>query len=141
VILDIFIFASEQWVLLSLLLVLIYTFFFMERARGGKPIASSELVKLMNSDQAILVDVRAANDYQAGHIHGAVNIPYAKTESRMSELHKQRGKLIVLVDQMGQHAGTAGKVLSKDGYDVRRLTGGMSEWQHQNMPVVQGKKS
>jgi rhodanese-related sulfurtransferase len=32
-------------------------------------------------------------------------------------------------------------VLSKDGYDVRRLTGGMSEWQHQNMPVVQGKKA
>ena len=113
----------------------------MERARGGKPIGSSELVTLMNSDQAILVDVRAANDYQAGHIHGAINIPYAKTESRMSELHKHRNKLIVLVDQMGQHAGTAGKVLSKDGYNVRRLTGGMSDWQHQNMPVVQGKKS
>ena len=73
--------------------------------------------------------------------HGSSKQMYAKTESRMSELHKHRGKLIVLVDQMGQHAGTAGKVLSKDGYDVRRLTGGMSEWQHQNMPVVQGKKS
>jgi rhodanese-related sulfurtransferase len=56
-------------------------------------------------------------------------------------LHKHKDKLIVLVDQMGQHAGTAGKVLSKDGFDVRRLSGGMSEWQHQNMPVVQGKKS
>lgn len=137
---DIFIFASEQWLLISFFLVFLYTFIFMERARGGKPIGSSELVTLMNSDQAILVDVRAANDYQAGHIHGAINIPYAKTESRISELHKHRDKLIVLVDQMGQHAGTAGKVLSKDGYNVRRLKGGMSDWQHQNMPVVQGKK-
>jgi rhodanese-related sulfurtransferase len=139
--LDIFIFASEQWVLISFFLVFLYTFFFMERARGGKPIASSELVISMNADKAILVDVRSASDYQAGHIHGAINIPYEKTESRISELHKHKDKLIVLVDQMGQHAGTAGKVLSKDGFDVRRLSGGMSEWQHQNMPVVQGKKS
>ena len=138
---DIFIFASEQWLLLSTFLVLLYLFMFTERTKGGKPIATAEVVSLMNADTAVLVDVRATADFQAGHIHGAINIPHIKAATRISELEKHREKLIVLVDQMGQHAGSTGKMLTKDNYNVRRLSGGMSEWQQQNMPVVQGQKS
>jgi|TARA_B110000211_G_scaffold63749_1_gene73058 rhodanese-related sulfurtransferase len=138
---DIFIFASEQWLLLSIFLVLLYIFMFTERTKGGKPIPTAELVSLMNSEAAVLVDVRPSTDFQAGHIHGAINIPHTKTATRISELEKHREKLIVLVDQMGQHAGSTGKMLTKDNYNVRRLSGGMSEWQQQNMPVVQGQKN
>jgi rhodanese-related sulfurtransferase len=138
---DIFIFASEQWLLLSTFLILLYLFMFTERTKGGKPIPTAEVVSLMNADTAILVDVRASADFQAGHIHGAINIPHTKTATRISELEKHRDKLIVLVDQMGQHAGSTGKMLTKDNYNVRRLSGGMSEWQQQNMPVVKGQKN
>ena len=58
--------------------------------------------------------------------------------SRGSELEKHRSKIIVLTDQMGQHAGGAGKILTKAGFNVRRLSGGMAEWQGQNLPVVKG---
>jgi len=138
---DIFIFASEQWILLSILLLLIYFFALTERTKGGKPMTCSQLVSLMNADQAVLVDVRANADYQAGHVHGAINIPHTKIATRISEIEKHREKIIVLADQMGQHAGGAGKEMTKQGYTVRRLSGGMSEWQQQNMPVVQGKKA
>ena len=137
---DIFIFASEQWLLISLFLVLIYIFALTERTKGGKPIACSQLVSLMNADEAVLVDVRAANDFQAGHVHGAINIPHTKIATRLSEIEKHREKVVVLTDQMGQHAGGVGKEMTKKGYTVRRLSGGMSEWQQQNMPVVQGQK-
>jgi len=137
---NIFIFASEQWLLISAFLVLLYLFVLTERTKGGKPMTSTEVVTALNSDSAVLVDVRSTNDYQAGHIHGAINIPHTKTAGRKAELEKHRDKTIVLVDQMGQHAGTAGKILSKEGFNVRRLNGGMSEWQHQNMPVVQGRR-
>ena len=100
----------------------------------------SQLVSLMNSDQAVLVDVRAANDFQAGHVHGAINIPHTKIATRLSEIEKHREKVIVLTDQMGQHAGGVGKAMTKQGYTVRRLSGGMSEWRQQNMPVVKGQK-
>jgi len=138
---DIFIFASEQWILLSILLLLIYFFALTERTKGGKPMTCSQLVSLMNADQAVLVDVRANADYQAGHVHGAINIPHTKIATRISEIEKHREKIIVLADQMGQHAGGAGKEMTKQGYTVRRFSGGMSEWQQQNMPVVQGKKA
>ena len=137
---DIFVFASEQWILISVLLMLIYGFAFTERTKGGKPISATELVGLMNSDQAQLVDVRASADFQAGHVHGAMNIPHTKMASRGSELEKHRSKIIVLTDQMGQHAGGAGKILTKEGFNVRRLSGGMSEWQGQSLPVVTGLK-
>ena len=60
--------------------------------------------------------------------------------NRVSELEKYRSKIIVLVDQMGQHAGALGKLLTKDGYNVRRLSGGMTEWTSNSMPTVTGKK-
>jgi len=120
--------------------MLIYVFAFTERTKGGKPITVSEAVSLMNSDQAVLVDVRPSNEFQAGHIHGALNIPHTKLTGRISELEKCRSKIVLLADQMGQHAGGAGRALTKEGYNVRRLSGGMTEWQGQKMPMVQGLK-
>lgn len=136
---DFFIFISEQWVLTSVLVVLIWLLALSERARGGIPIPASELVALMNADQAILVDVREHKEFSQGHIHGAFNIPYSKVESRASELNAHREKTIVLADKMGQHAGAAGKVLTKLGFNVRRLSGGIMEWSNQSLPLVTKK--
>ena len=133
---DIFIFVSEQWLLISVLMGLIYLFAWSERTKGGKPITAHELITMMNADTAVLVDVRPANEFQAGHIHGAVNIPHNKVDGRMAELEKSRSKVLVMADSMGQHAGGVGRKFSKEGYNVRRLSGGMSEWQAQSMPVV-----
>ena len=133
-----FIFVSEQFVLISLLFGLIFIFAWTERSKGGKSISVSQLVQMMNADEAVLVDVRPAGEFQNGHIHGAINIPHTKIAGRISELEKCRSKTIVLTDNMGQHAGGAGRALSKEGYNVRRLGGGMAEWQGQSLPVVQG---
>ena len=133
-----FIFVSEQFVLISLLFGLIFIFAWTERAKGGKSISTSQLVQMMNADEAVLVDVRPSGEFQTGNIHGAINIPHTKIASRISELEKCRSKTIVLTDNMGQHAGGAGRALNKEGYNVRRLSGGMAEWQGQSLPVVQG---
>ncbi len=121
-------------------MMLLYVFAFTERTKGGKPIPTNEVVTLMNADQAVVVDVRSSSEFEAGHIHGSMSIPHAKLTGRISELEKCRSKIIVVVDQMGQHAGGAGRALSKEGYNVRRLSGGMAEWQGQKMPMVQGLK-
>ena len=96
------------------------------------------MVALLNSEHAALVDVRPSGDFTDGHIHGAINIPHTKLPSRHVELDREKDKVLVVVDQYGQHAGSAGKLLSSEGYDVRRLSGGMVEWRSQNLPVVKG---
>ena len=135
---DFFVFISEQWVLVSILLVLVYVFAITERTRGGKPVSTRELTRLLNSEQAVLLDVRDQKEYKVGHIVGAINIPMAKLKTNMAELSAHKEKMVVVADKVGQHAGAAGRMLRQEGFEVRRLGGGMVEWQNQNLPVAKG---
>ena len=85
---DFFIFVSEQWLLISLLIALIGVFLFTEQGKSGKSISPAELVRLMNSEEAVVVDVRSAGEFESGHIHGSRNIPHGKLASRIAELEK-----------------------------------------------------
>lgn len=136
---EFFIFVSEQWLLITLLAALIAIFIISEQRKSGKSLGTSELVRLMNSEQAVVVDVRSAAEFEGGHIHGALNIPHQKLASRMAELEKYRDKTIVVVDKIGQHSGRAGKALSSNEFTVCRLSGGISEWQGSSLPLVKGK--
>ena len=136
-----FIFVSQQWLLISALFALIVVYVMITRKNNGLPIATSDLVQLMNQDQAVLIDIRSANDFNQAHIHGAINIPHNKLRDRLGELEKHRAKTLVIADQMGQHAGAAGGLLFKQGFQVRRLSGGLSSWRHDNLPLVSGNKS
>ena len=133
---EFFVFISEQWLLVSVLLVLIYVFAITERVKSGKPVSSQELTRMLNADEAVLLDVREQKDYREGHIVGAVHIPFTKLKDNYSELTQNKEKTIVVADKMGQHAGAAGRILKQHGFNVRRLSGGMAEWKNQNLPVV-----
>lgn len=133
---DFFIFISEQWLLVSLLLVLVYAFAMLERSRGGKPLTPAQVVAELNAERAVLLDVRDAKEYAGGHIHGALHIPHSKVANQLHELNKYREKTIILACKMDQSAAATGKLLTKQGYTVRRLGGGMMEWGNQGMPVV-----
>jgi rhodanese-related sulfurtransferase len=131
-----FVFISQEWLLVSMLLVLIYVYAWRERIKNGRPISPHEVTRLLNSDAAVLVDVRDAADFKAGHIVGAINIPHAKAASQLDALEGSRDKIIILADKMGQHAGSVGRLLGGKGFEVRRLGGGIMEWQAQSLPLV-----
>ncbi len=133
---DLFVFVSEQWMLVSLLCVLVYVYAWNEKAKGGKSLSTHGMTLLVNKGDAVVVDLREAAEFKNGHIVDAINIPHNKVAERMSELAKFKEKTVVLVDKMGQHTGNAGRALRKEGYEVNRLEGGMSEWQNQNLPLV-----
>ena len=136
---DILVFVSEEWLLVSALLVLIYVYAWREKRMGGQSLSAHGATQLLNRDEAILLDVRDAAEYKAGHIASAMNIPHTKLKERLVELDSHKDKTIVVADKMGQHAGVAGRLLREQGFEVRRLDGGMSEWQNQSLPVVAGK--
>jgi len=92
---------------------------------------------MVNSQQGLFLDLRDAGDYKQGHIVDALHIPAAKLESRIGELEKHKSKPIVLVCKMGQHAGSAGKQLKANGFElVYKMTGGMMEWSNLQLPTV-----
>ena len=130
-------FLSAQWMLVAALVVCLTLLFRHESKKGGPTLSPQQLVGLVNQQQAVVVDIRDGKEFQQGHIVDAINIPYAKLASRLAELDAYKEKPIVLVCKMGQHSGAAGKQLVAAGFEqVSRLSGGMSEWQNSQLPLV-----
>lgn len=136
---DFFIFASQEWILVTTLIVLIYLYVWRERVKSGPLISPNEVTQLLNQGNAVLVDLRDSAEFKAGHIVGAVNHTYTALTKDSSGLAGYKDKTIILVDKLGQHAGAIGRKLGKEGYSVRRLNGGIAEWQAQTLPLVKGK--
>jgi rhodanese-related sulfurtransferase len=136
---QLFEFVSNHPILVGTFVLLLVLFIRNEMARGGKSVSPQELVNLVNREGAVVVDVRDAKEYAAGHIVDAINIPHGALEGRVKELEKYKEKPVTVVCKMGQHAGVCGAVLRKAGFtNVTRLNGGMAEWRNQNLPVVKG---
>jgi rhodanese-related sulfurtransferase len=62
---------------------------------------------------------------------------FGSIDQRVSELEDSKDKPIVVVCKIGQHSSAAGKKLKQLGFEnVRRLSGGMAEWNAAGLPVV-----
>jgi rhodanese-related sulfurtransferase len=135
---EFFDFISEQWVLVSVFMVLVYLFAINERVKSGKPISPHVVTRMINADEAVLVDIRDAKEFKVGHIAGGINIPQSKLMDRLAELEPHREKAIIIADKVGQQSGAMGRKLKQKEFHVMRLTGGMMEWNNQKLPVVKG---
>ena len=134
---QLFEFIGNHPILVAAFVLLLVLFIRNETKRGGRSVTAQQLVDLVNRENALVIDVRDKKDYDSGHIVDAVNIPFAALNNRVNELKKHRDRPIVVACKMGQHAGTAGTILRKNGFDnVSRLTGGVTEWRNQSLPVV-----
>jgi|TARA_B100001093_G_C26782757_1_gene995365 rhodanese-related sulfurtransferase len=132
-----FSFLGDHPILVGTFLLLLFLFFRNERTRAGATVGTQELVRLVNKENAVVLDVRERNEFMEGHIVDALNIPYASLESRLDEISQHKETPIVIACKMGQHSGAAGTLLQKNGFtNVTRLTGGYAEWRAQNLPVV-----
>ncbi len=132
-------FLAEQWILASALAVCLILLLQHESRKGGPTLSPQQLINQVNRQQAVVVDLRNSADFKQGHIVDARNIPHAKLADSLAELESYRDKPLILVCKMGQHSGTAGKLLKAKGFEqVSRLNGGMMEWQNSQLPLVSG---
>ena len=85
-----------------------------------------------------LVDVREPNEFQAGHVPGAVNIPMSQAVERVGELTDlaARDGGLLLVCRSGNRSGQVGQWLSQQGHDVSNVLGGTLAWQQAGYPTA-----
>lgn len=98
-----------------------------------------ELAARMRGQRLQLVDVRQPDEYAAGHIPGAVNIPSEELTCRISDLY--RDDPIVFICQSGSRAGLACDAVAKERPDVFVLQGGLEAWKGAQMAVVRSAPS
>lgn len=99
--------------------------------------AAAAQTRLRGSNPPYLLDVRQPDEYQAGHIAGAVLIPLNQLDSRLDELPRDRE--IICVCRSGSRSGTATRRLNSAGFTAFNLSGGMIAWQRAGLPVKTGK--
>lgn len=85
----------------------------------------------------IVIDVRAADEYAAGHIPGSTFMPLFAVPLRLSELDRRRD--VYVVCESGARGQRASRYLDERGYTVRNLDGGMASWRGSGMPVRTGR--
>jgi len=100
-----------------------------------EPIAAEELLQRARDGLVIVLDVRPADEYAAGHIPHAINISLAELEQHLDQLDSG---LEVVAYCRGPHCVLAFDAVAKlreIGFQARRLDGGLPEWRLQGMPV------
>ena len=108
--------------------------------RGYKALAPSQVTALINQENALVVDLRAPNDFQDGHIAGSRNVQMSQFDPENKQLAPARALPIVLVCQNGITVNSAAKRLKKAGFErVHILDGGITAWRQADLPLVKGK--
>jgi rhodanese-related sulfurtransferase len=101
------------------------------RAYLGEPVAAiahSELRSRLGSDDVVIVDVRPEEEFEAGHIEGAVSIPVDELSDRVAELPDGAEVIAYCRGPYCAYAHDAVRRLQGAGYAARRLEGGWPEW-------------
>jgi rhodanese-related sulfurtransferase len=84
-----------------------------------------------------VLDVRTPQEYAAGHVPGAVNVPYDQVASHLAEIPKDKD--VVLYCRSGRRTGLAAEVLEANGYTkLGHLQGDMEAWLKDGRPVESG---
>ena len=89
----------------------------------------------------LLLDVRTDEEYAAGHVAQARQIPLDTLESRLAELEAHKGAEIYVICQSGVRSGRserASQLLLSKGFTPVNVEGGVGAWVNAGMPVVEG---
>lgn len=94
---------------------------------AGVDISLSEALRLWQSKEALIIDVRTVAEYREGHIPGVANIPLDELEKRAGEA--PRDKKVILICRTGNRSAQGTKLLRDKGFtNVYNSTSGMTAW-------------
>lgn len=131
-------FVIKHWPLWVALVIIILLIIFeeMRGKMGGMPrLSSQELTQMINHDEGVVFDIRDKQAFESGHILGSINLPLTGAEPNLKKLEGYKDKAIIII-----HNGTAipGTIvaLSKNGYKIYTLMGGLTAWREAGLPLI-----
>ena len=108
-------------------------------ASGVANVSATEAVMLMSRSKPLILDVRDATEFAAGHIQGAKNIPMAELAGRIKEIEKFKDKPVLVHCQRGMRAKSACSILRAQQFSqISNLQGGLDTWVEAKLPLIKG---
>ena len=136
-------FSTQNWLLFLALFAITGMLIggeVLRKMRGVSSLSTAEALRLINDQEALILDVRDGGEYKEGHIPQARHIPLGALRDRLGELTKAKDKPIVVYCRNGATSQAACAQIKKSGIaDVYNLSGGLSAWQEANLPVSRKK--
>ena len=135
--------SSHTMLVLAWVALLVAVIFTTLKSRFTKvnEITRGEAIRLINKEDAVIVDLRSRDDYRKGHIANAVNLTASEIKSgSLGELDKAKTKPVIVVCATGTTSREPAENLYKTGFEqVYVLKEGISGWSGENLPLVRGK--
>lgn len=108
----------------------------LSKSGGSGGLNPSDAVMLMNREKAVVVDVCPSEEFVAGHVAGAKNIPLDDLEAKLAGAIKNKATPVILVCATGVRSGRAVATATKLGFErAQSLSGGMRAWREAGLPV------
>jgi rhodanese-related sulfurtransferase len=103
-------------------------------AAGYNNILSPDAKRLIDAGTVYLLDVRTPEEFQQGHLKGAVLIPIDQLKMRLGEI--PRNRKIVVYCAVGPRSNAAARLLAEKGYrDVYTMQDGIVGWYRNGLPL------
>ena len=103
-----------------------------------KPVTFPELRRLIRDGDVTVLDVRPAEEFEAGHIAGALSIPVRELRRRVREIPKSHEVVAYCRGRYCIYSLDAVRLLRKQGYRARRAEEGLPDWRAAGLPVESG---
>ena len=95
-------------------------------------ITAEEAKKIMDSgEEHIILDTREQDEFDEGHIPGAILIPYTEIENKAEAMLPDKDKLILVYCRSGRRSKIAAESLAKLGYTNVKEFGGIIDWPYE----------
>ncbi len=103
-----------------------------------EPVSLRDLRHLLREGEVTVVDVRPSEEFEAGHVPGAISLPVADLRRRLREIPKGRDVIAYCRGRYCVFALEAVAVLRQHGYRARRAEAGLPDWRAAGWPVERG---
>lgn len=109
------------------------------RLSGVQEVGPHEATRLLNYENAIMVDMRSDKEYRDGHIVNAIHVP-ASNDGNPGNFDKFRDRPLIVYCRSGQQSVKLCNRLHKQGFTpVYNLKGGVLAWQQAELPLSKGR--
>ncbi len=103
-----------------------------------EPVSRRELVKRAREKSVLILDVRPPEEYEAGHIRGAISVPLSDLKRRLAKLPKRKEIVAYCRGPYCVLSVHAVELLRSRGFRARRLADGFPEWRGAGLPISSG---